>query len=137
VKRLILMNRPIHLEHITTPHWLLRGSVKVPKQMQGQARRFWRHCLRADHGVCAWSGASLVGFVRYDDRPGRAGWALGTWVHPRWRRSGLALRLWHEVLVERHWNSFHIGTVSRAGRRLAQVLASRYGDISWELEAIC
>jgi hypothetical protein len=79
----------------------------------------------------------LIGFVRYNIRPpGDAGWALGTWVHPKWRCKGMALQLWDAVLTSNRWDTFHVGTVSRAGRRFAKALASRHPEIDWDLETL-
>jgi len=88
------------------------------------ARHLLQNCSSADSAVIAkGSGGRVIGFAR-----------LWTWVHPNYRRRGLALRMW-KLLLRRNRTDGNddvcITTYTRAGRKLAESMERR----GWEVIA--
>lgn len=129
-------------------HYVLSGVVRGnelrpdPRLPRG-AQEFWRDAglLECDGGVVAWHNGRVVGFCRYglDVDTGNikaAGWItmMGTWVSRRYRRHGLAIRMWRLVLrrARRH-AKIKVVTLSPEGAAMVRRLRAVYPRLRFHL----
>lgn len=94
-------------------------ALRLPRD----ARRFWnRWCLQpAENAVIAVVNRRLVGFFRFFFEDGDVCFvmnAAGTWVHPSYRRRGLALRMWNRAQKIHRCREVRVVTVSEGGQAL-------------------
>lgn len=82
-------------------------------------------CGRVPQAVVATCDRLLVGFFRFEKLDYlKSISAAGTWVHPAWRRAGLATAMWDRVLAKYPNHEVCVTTVSAAGDGLVHHLVS-------------
>lgn len=63
--------------------------------------------------------------------------SLGTWVHHRWRRRGIARRLWARTLKHTRPTSIDMDSVTYKGRALIRSLRRVHPDVRWPPDDSC
>lgn len=94
----------------------------------------------ADLAVTAEQGPHLYGFVRAHKRQWnkrvRSVKMRGTWVDRRFRKSGIALKMWEEFLKHNRITSVYVVTISHGGTALVKSLRKRHPEIRWHHEIL-
>jgi GNAT superfamily N-acetyltransferase len=135
----------INLKYSTT-HYAIKGkpspeSVFIAEpdpRLPDLAKKFWRKYLGScDGGVVATHKGRVIGFCRYyyySKKKVRVGFA-GTWIHPKYRKLGLASKMWNQVLPRLHkTKKIEAAYVSKGGEKLLKSLASKYPKFKWNIE---
>jgi ribosomal protein S18 acetylase RimI-like enzyme len=88
----------------------------------------------AERVAIAYRNHQRIGWLRigflYQSHP-QVVYAMGTWTHPRYRRRGIATRVWQYMIHCLQPSRVEVGTVSEAGYRLVRSLRAQYPDIQW------
>lgn len=114
------------------PLAFINEEVDPSPRLSEDAKRFWKKwgLYACDGAVVATEAGKVVGFFRYFTHgKGGAITTAGTWVDPRYRNQGLALRLWKPVMTQKNLKTVYFVTVSRGGRRLVAAAARIYPRI--------
>jgi len=122
-------------------HYVLNGIVRGNElrpdpRLPASAKKFWRTAglLECDGGVVAWRNGRVVGFCRYgleistgNIKAAHCVSMMGTWVSRRYRRHGLALRMWRLVLRRLHAGAeVRVVVMSPGGSALVERLRALY-----------
>ena len=128
----------MRITHVGPRHRICREDADQDKSLPlpPSGFRLLKTCGEADGAVLAWEhgrieGWFIVGFFRYFLDKGNYLGASGTWVHPVFRRKGLALRLWDEALRKHLPYKVGVRTISKGGRRLVATLKKKYPAIKF------
>jgi GNAT superfamily N-acetyltransferase len=115
------------------------------KRLPKAAKRFWRilGLGTATHGYAAYADGKLVGFIRVykDNGPDSAPYfnAAGTWVAKKYRRQGIAERLWAIALrADPIYEDIHATVCTAEGRRLINKLIKTHQEpFRWRPDYAC
>ena len=118
-----IVRRELRLRVVGSRHYVCSAAWNDTR-FSRSARRLLAHCADANHAVIATDGRELVGFFRWFDGEFDT-CAAGTWVHPAFRRSGLALRMWTKALASQK-GCFEVVTATRAGEAFVRKLRALY-----------
>ena len=88
--------------------------------------------LQANVACVAKDGREVVGFVRVEQSRNSIQ-AAGTWVHPKYRKNGLALKMWQRMLKHTKPRKVECYIASKNGYKLIKHIASVHPDIRWSL----
>lgn len=110
-------------------HWVAKGKVAS----WHPARQFLKAFdLEPQQHVAVWDNNSGNAFLRYDVKDGVL-WPGGTWVAPKLRGQGIAMKLWIAVMKREKPCRVQVRTASRGGRALICALAKKYHKVEWEI----
>lgn len=104
----------------------LRDYTKFPQSSSS----FW-YCIEtvnATQSVVATSGDEIIGFFRYKIS-GKTLTACGTWVRTKYRRQGVATKMWEYALKKERSQSVKVITVSTYGRRFVRKFGIRHDTL--------
>jgi hypothetical protein len=107
-------------------HWAFRTSATNSKLPTKDAKNFWKYgnlgALPCNNCVVAQDGETVAGFLRIyvTRRRGRTVKAVGTWVAPKYRKSGVAKLLWTTMHKEFKPLSVQVNTISKGGGNLVE-----------------
>lgn len=129
----------VRFEHVRRPHFLLKA--KAPQHLP-LTWVFWEHLIPASKGIVVWCAcdtcwehpyaAELIGFLRYAGTRNLS--ELGTWVHPDFRREGIAMDLWDDLVRVESPRSIHATTVTKPGKKFLATLRKRHPAIKWHVK---
>lgn len=128
-----------HKHYILGERFYIKGIMRqnvAPKQLTSRsARKFWHNYLdytdlKQAHAVIITHERQIIAFFRYILHNAKLT-ALGTWVAPKYRRLGLAARMWAYVLTRANVKEIDVYTASRGGEKLVKKIVSLYPDIVW------
>jgi GNAT superfamily N-acetyltransferase len=108
-------------------------GYSAPPWLPGHMKAFWRsRSLENSHGaVLAYDGEKLIGFFRYNNGPRKAMYAYGTYVLPKYRSRGVAIKLWKRALRKEKPKHIHVFTTSTGGRKLVEALGKKLTKYKW------
>jgi GNAT superfamily N-acetyltransferase len=113
------------------------GSLdNAPKQLTSSStRRFWYDhltCidLKQACAVIITHEGRIIAFFRYILNDAKLT-AIGTWVAPKYRRLGLAKRMWVYVLARKKVKQIGVYTISKGGDMLIKKITLLYPNIIW------
>lgn len=136
----------INLKYSTT-HYAIKGHPSPESvfyadpdpRLPDLAKKFWRNYLGScDGGVVATHKGQVVGFCRYyyySKKKVRVGLA-GTWIHPKYRKLGLASKMWKQVFPKLKPKTKKVEAcfVSKGGKHLLASLSRQYPEFKWHIE---
>lgn len=120
------MEADMRYEHADQDHPILDDSPWERMAFPRSAKLLLLKCGGADTAILAYHGKELVGFVRISVADNIA---AGTWVAPKFRRQGLALRMWKRILQEVGDDTIDITAVTRGGEKLVDSMIKRGWDV--------
>jgi ribosomal protein S18 acetylase RimI-like enzyme len=84
------------------------------------------------YATVAYENGKLVGIIKYDFRY-KTFESYGTWVAPRFRKNGLAVKLWEVALERTGAKKVRVTVISDRGNTLIESLQSDFPDIKWKI----
>lgn len=126
----------MRIRHVARPHYVLTQESGYEK-LHFTARQFWnRMGLPYDsaHAIVATENGKCIGFFRYTISGRATLHGEGTWIHPKHRKQGLALKLWKRALDKHEVKVVEVVVVSKGGDRLVTKVATTYPKIHWNVE---
>lgn len=120
----------MRLREVDDRHYVVYGQEDTAfgptpsRRLPVEAKRFW---LRYGADTAAWAVVAthdgvLVGFFRYSISDDGVLYAAGTWVASRFRRKGLATRMWKSALKRHRVLLVDVSTRTHAGTGLVRSL---------------
>lgn len=122
------MTYAIHYIDDTESHWL----TDVAARGRGASLKFWRAHIGdggADMAVyVTMEGSSeIVAWFRIGlNRELHKAYTLGTWVHPKHRRRGLARWMWSEMIARAGLKEICVSSVTRSGSAFASAMVGAH-----------
>ena len=101
--------------------------------LERSARKFWEDAglMSCDGSVVATVDGKIVGFVRYYLWPMKMLQESGTWVSPKYRRSGLAARMWSLAIRRFGIKVVKYRAISNGGRKFVARLKLAHKNVTF------
>ena len=119
----------VNLRRVREPHYLCESKFPGHRILDADLEEIWdERFIEAECAICAIRKKRIIGFLRYtiDEKTLIA---CGTWVLKKYRRKGLADKIWSYVLSrETKINEISITHASKVGERFITYLKATYGD---------
>lgn len=91
-------------------------------------------CPPADRAVIALDKyGHLVGAWLYDRRPNKRISSCGTWVAPKYRKNGLAKKLWEFGIIHENPKKVSVIVITDRGYSLAHAMKEKFPKIKWDI----
>lgn len=97
----------------------------------------WGVTTECEYSVIATKGGKVAGVFRFSIErtvtSKKILFASGTWVEPKYRKSGLAMAMWKKALKFRAFVGANVVITSAGGLSLVTKLARKRTDLEWEI----
>lgn len=98
----------------------------------------WGVTTECEYSVVATKAGKVVGVFRFSiertvSSKSKVLFASGTWVEPKYRKTGLAMAMWRKALKFRAFDGANVVVTSMGGFRLVTKLARKRTDLEWEI----
>jgi GNAT superfamily N-acetyltransferase len=106
-----------------------------PASLPRRMHNFWKsRCLGSSHGaVIAYDGKKVIGFFRWD-KSWKYMYGYGTYVLGKYRRQGVAVKLWKRALKKIKPRQVYVVITSYSGEALAFALKKKFPKHKWHIE---